>query len=424
VGTDRWLSLHYLRIPDLPAALRTSRPSLYSDECYDVETGRLVTASPTLLRQYSFDVGKFILSTGAERVSRFLNDFSSMTPLERYTAARDFETFFLELEEKLMPLELKFDLACDINQLNNPESCRRACHSLISFTSGQRLRCTVMRQFLLDQDAPIDLRVAALEHARKIVEVTPLLVTLSSSPWVSFSSSWCSGHLFCAASTFAIVYLGEKEQDLQDLNWFAGKIFEVIEALSFLGVKDRVAKRCEELLTALCTGKAWLRERFMASRTGRASTNLLQKRKKSFEDDEEDSQAKVDEDFLKDLSEARKGNLPGHTHMVDLDKGTTFSPLTDNKRNSINVIGEVGPSTGQSNGANRSQQNIFSLDAPSREQHQQLNGMQNSQLPPPSSELTTEPWGSWPLLNDQQWSSLLSTLEEDMNTLAANAAAV
>ena len=380
---DRWLSLHFLRIADLPGDIRASRPTYYNDECYDPDTGRLNTKTPTQRSDSSFEEAKYQLSRGAVKVSSFLNRFHTLAPEERYQEARQIEDFFVALENGGFPSNLRFELACDVNNLKTPDGSRRACHSLIAYSSAWRLRCTVMRQFLLDLDAPIDLRTASLEHARKIIEATPILVTLSSSPWVSFSSSWCSGHLFCAASTFAIVYLGETEQDLQDLNWFASKIFEVIEALAFLGVKDRVAKRCEELLTALCTSKDWLRDRFLASRSGKAH---LQRR-----------------------------NLPqpsptDHPHMAILPGVQSLLP-----ESSTSIYSLFGKSTPYSTKGLETT-GVASDKAPSGSRAKATAGVEQT-TPPQSSESlgkgtpdSTDAWPNWPLLDDKQWAALLNTL--------------
>jgi hypothetical protein len=411
---DRWLSLTYQRISDLPAEFRTTRPGYYSFENFDVNTGRRQFASKKFLSNAPWELGKYLLTCGADRVNRYLYNFLRLTPEQRYEEARQVDSFIDSLMQQL-PREIDYEIAFKKGvSPSSPETARLAGQALIGYTSSARLRCLVMRQFLLDPKSPPDLRVAALEHARKIVETTSDLVTMSTNPWLSFSSAWCSNHLFCAASTFAIVYLGdEREQNLQDLNWFASKIFEVIEAMSFLSAKDPVSKRCEELLTALCTSKDWLRERFLASRSGRAAT---QYRRKGSSHDSSTTQSTHQED----LSNALKGNIPGFNSLL-----MKADPYSDGSNGSAQ--GGTSMST-HSNSTNSALWNSSPLPislsnmAPSQamiSSPEAINQLQNNVAAPDKVD-SSEAWANWPLLNDQQWFSLLNTLEQDMSALAGN----
>jgi hypothetical protein len=425
---DRWLCLFYLRMPDLPYNVRTPRPNDYSDDSYDVDTGRYIAKSPEYLHQKDYEAGKYLLSDGAHRVSKFLYDFGTMQPAERYMEARVVETFLSQLEES-MPASLNFGEACNVAKLGTPEGARLACQSLIAYTSTQRLRCTVMRQFLLDRQAPLDLRIAALEHARKIIEVTPVLITLSSSPWVSFHSSWCSGHLFCAASTFAIVFLGEMEDDLQDLNWFASKIFEVIEALSFLGKKDRAAARCEELLTALCTSKDRLRERFLSSKSGRSANGGQGKKKREGVDFNVD-----DPSFIVPRSRSSQSSSGSVLAMSPtLTQAVKSSPSHEPghwQQQVTTVVEQANQSMGQypqttlppAVAATTSTAAAIPLSGDFRTSSASYFPTTTPTMVSPNGDIFDSPTSmeslpNWPLLNDQQWSSLLDTLELDMNSL-------
>jgi len=413
--TDRWLALNLQRLSDLPSKIRLTQPSHAAFDSYDIDTGQRNRANQKKLPNASWEHCKYIMSSGSDRVNRFLYKFLRLTPEQRYEEARQVDSLLGTIIDEV-PSELVYEVAFreGVN-LSSPETARIACQALIVYASAYRLRCTVMRQFLLDPQSPMDLRIAALEYARKIVETTANLVTMSSNPFIAFSSSWCSGHLFCAASTFAIVYLGDTEQDLQDLSWFASKIFEVIEALSFLSAKDSVAKRCEELLTALCTSKDWLRERFLASRSGKAVT---QRRKDSSTD------SGSNYTHQEDLSNARRGNVPGFnplllnadTYKSGSSVGHNDSPMNPgNNGTPTNTDDTSGlwnglPLPMSTSVVTPSQATMLSPKA--------VNTLQDYPIPQSKVDSSTEPWPSWPLLNDQQWFTLLNTLEQDMSTLA------
>ncbi|UZJ54894.1 hypothetical protein CBS101457_004214 [Exobasidium rhododendri] len=413
IATDRWVSLHYLRFSDLPTKLNVLKPTLYSDDCYDSETGHFVAKSPTFSRHRSYGIGKEMLASSAEKIRIFLFDFLQHTPSERYRLARDLDAYLQNIEDNELPANLKFELVCDINRLATSDDAQTAAQSLICYTTLKRLRCTVMRQFLLDHEAPLDLRMAALEHARSIIQTTSIVVTLSSSPWVCFSSTWCSSHLFCAASTFAIVYLGETEQDLQDLNWFATKIFEVIEALSFLGAKDRIAKRCEQLLTALCTGKDWLRERFLASRSGKISVHQRKQQGDSLE-------TQSDLGYMKSLKEAQRGKFTGLDSILNGDNPGPL-PLPLNGNSTVFEFPADSAKVIQAPSRKDSQPSIPHTSSPVTFTSSELRDGTNQASTRATYNLATaEAWENWPLLNDQQWSSLLASLERDMNALPGN----
>lgn len=67
-------------------------------------------------------------------------------------------------------------------------------------------------------------------------------VTLASCPWVAFQTSWNSQHLFVAATTFATVFLDDRDDKQMwpaaDLDWFSSQVFEVSTArVTALGVR-------------------------------------------------------------------------------------------------------------------------------------------------------------------------------------------
>lgn len=412
--SDRWQSLSHQRIPDLPSTFRVQKPNHYSFDNYDVETGRLMASIPSMLSNSAFEKCKYMLSIGSDRVNSYLYNFLRWSPEERYQQAKEVDAYLDTLWIKELPIDLHYEVACKEKTFTDPVSARRASQSLIAYTSANRLRCTVMRQFLLDPKSPMDLRIAALEYARKVVETTPTIVTLSTNPWTSFSCSWVSGHLFLAASTFAIVYLGDGEQDLQDLNWFASKIFEVIEALSFLSAKDLLAKRCEELLTALCTSKDWLRERFLASRSGKP---MIQNRKNSSHDNANDFSHR------EYLSKARQGTVPGmSTRIMNPD---TYNNTASNGQSSMTIVSTVGVNNDSSPDSlwtsppmtttpNSIVPPIFEVSTSAKAIESLQNNVGHHGLS------ASQPWANWPLLNDQQWSHLLNTLEQDMISLSDN----
>lgn len=443
---DRFLSVHFLRSPTLPERSNFQQGTYYTDENYDSKTGKLIGDTLNLLPSYPYHSKKQLLSVCAHKTAIFLLNFLRLSPPERYQAAKDLDAEIQMAGEKALSGELKFEDACNLSTMNTPSSIQRACQSLVVYTSLRRQRCTITRQFLLDSDAPVELRVSALEHAKCIIEAVPIIIAVATSPYLAYSVSWTSGHLFCAASTFAIVYLGEEEQKetSAELDWFASKIFEVLDALSVLSLKDRVAQRCEELLIALCTSKDTLRAKFTASKTGKRQQSRLRER---------ESMAKQREKFESSVNtehsrNAHKETWPGFRSLMP-EEGTGHIPpgvahVADAPSRSPAYLRKLPKSgTPSSTKSNTTPNTNFSANR-SNTQHGNdiLNNNSNSgffsspeHIPGQTTtsgnhstdsrnnsvaEETPESGEWWPALNDGQWNALINSLGGDWDSLAAN----
>lgn len=438
---DRFLSVHFLRPPTLPERSNFQHGTYYADECYDTKTGKLVGGTMEVLSSYPYHSRKSEISLCAHKTAMFLLNFLRLSPPERYQAARDLDAEIQLAAERALSGELKYEDACNLSTMNSPGSIRRACQSLIIYTSFRRQRCTITRQFLLDSEAPVELRVSALEHAKYIIEAVPIIIAVATSPYLAYSPSWTSGHLFCAASTFAIVYLGEEEQKetSAELDWFAGKIFEVLDALSVLSLKDRVAQRCEELLIALCTSRDTLRAKFTASKTGKRQQVRLRER---------ESMAKQREQFESSVNteHSRKANKeawPGFRSLMP-EEGTGHVPpgvalVADAPSRSPAYLkrpSKAGtPSSAKSNASfstnrhnaqfvndpiNNSSASFFSSPEQMPGQTNTSGNHSSDSRNNSIAEETPEAGEWWPALNDGQWNALINSLGGDWDSLAAN----
>lgn len=440
---DRFLSVHFLRYPTLPEVSHFQRGTYYTDECYNTESGNLNEGTLNILSSYPYHSAKATLSICAHKTAMFLLNFLRLSPVDRYQAAKDLDAEIQAAGETALAGELKFEEACNLSSMNSPGSIRRACQSLIVYTSFRRQRCTITRQFLLDTEAPVELRVSALEHAKCIIEAVPIIIAVATSPYLAYSPSWTSGHLFCAASTFAIVYLGEEEQKetSAELDWFASKIFEVLDALSVLSLKDRVAQRCEELLIALCTSRDTLRAKFTASKTGKRQQVRLRERENMAKQREEfesnvnsEHSRKAHKEawpgFRSLMPEEGTGHIPpGVAHVADAPNRSsvylrnisgTPSSTRSNATFDNNYSGNRGtPHLGNEKVSN-SNASFFSSPEQIPGQNTNSGNHSNDSRNNSIAEETPESGEWWPALNDGQWNALINSLGGDWNSLAAN----
>lgn len=168
--------------------------------------------------------------------------------------------------------EMHFESSTKNISSSKPSAFRHAAQALSMYSASEFLLCLITRPFLMNDAAPAHLQFAALNHARKIIEAMPVLVTLANSPWVSSSTfNWSSGHLFTAATIFATVFLSdhgdaEKLWPAEDLDWFSTVMFDIVDSfhLVFQGSRSYTAKVCKDLLLALCNSREALKERFQS----------------------------------------------------------------------------------------------------------------------------------------------------------------
>lgn len=281
ITMDRWCSMHVGRSGELMGKVNVRYP-----------TTRLPHA---LMRNHFMGV--------ISRVFGYTKQCSSLDENSRFAAARELDAEILAFQAQLPP-DLQFN-NISLSDME-PERMRNAAPSLTFYFSCRYLRIVIMRPFLMDQNAPLDLRFASLQHARAIIESMPHLVALSSSPYVSFPAAWNSQFLFTAAATFASVVLSKNEVNAmhednqvkktrigwaehipssnkivtiwpeEDLDWFASTLFDVIQTFDVVsqGARGHTAKTCKNLLMGLCSSRETLRKRFQdreKARIGRIS---------------------------------------------------------------------------------------------------------------------------------------------------------
>lgn len=109
-------------------------------------------------------------------------------------------------------------------------------------------------------------------------------MALTRAPTIPFSPAWTSIHLLAASATFAVPFLsndGEGSSPTsamsgiwprENLDWFAHKIFDVLEVLdSFDSAGNYASKICRQLLFGLCTSRKELQDRFVQRQSALAN---------------------------------------------------------------------------------------------------------------------------------------------------------
>lgn len=258
----------------------------------------------------------------------------------------------------------------------------------------------------------------------------------------------------------------------ENLSWFANNIFEVIEALSLVSEKDRVAKQCEGLLLALCTSRDKLRERFAGRRSLVQRWNAKQGFGRSFNTgmiwsgtriEPESSLDQVWKSFPSSSSPSKIAESTS-TSMQTIRASSTssFSSQTHSSapKSSLTGVNWNSPSGGTSGNpssrstaqhsppVNFSDDGSSSLGAgaipnspvnlgntqratpPTQMLHTSAtagSGVVPSHRTPsssgqvssaPSESFTSLAGASWPLLDETQWSDLLLQLDNDLDTFA------
>lgn len=185
--------------------------------------------------------------------------------------------------------------AADGTALNDPFRLGFIAHT---WSNAYTLRSMLARPWLDDPDAPEDLRFAALVHARKVLEIIPFIRAITDNPLVCRHAVWNPDNLLTASMTFAVPFLsaecggpgsgsssgssapaaasGSHTWPSSDLDWFASKIFDTLQFFEELGSQgNRSAQVCQLLLHGLCTQRKELRQRYLASRHGRARVERM-----------------------------------------------------------------------------------------------------------------------------------------------------
>lgn len=198
----------------------------------------------------------------------------------------------------------------ELNQLH-----REFAEALIMTSSWLSLRCLLTSNLMfLPWVGEKGLRYSALNLARRLIELLPGIWMMASSPYVPFSSSWISRHLFLACTVLAVPILGQEtspphshlssypsneeglglEGDFApsrlqksqfyakiptskslethpipasnsvDLDWFSGKLLEIADLFSKLAERgDQTSAVNMKLIHALLNSRSELRDRVL-----------------------------------------------------------------------------------------------------------------------------------------------------------------
>lgn len=88
---------------------------------------------------------------------------------------------------------------------------REFAEALVLTSSWLSLRCLVTSNLMfLPWVSDAGLRYYALNLARRLIELLPSIWMMASSPYVPFSSSWISRHLFLACTVLSVPILGQE----------------------------------------------------------------------------------------------------------------------------------------------------------------------------------------------------------------------
>ena len=164
----------YQRAMDLDAPIAVEQPEYVSADCWDTTTGARIEPSTASPNSSAYLVSRNQYSELILQLHRFLRTLANTPTAERYASALAIDARFVESDARL-PSELRFENARANMTPNDPASHVTAAQAIVRHCSTRYLRCSLMRPFLLDRAAPPNLRYAALEHARKILETMPTL---------------------------------------------------------------------------------------------------------------------------------------------------------------------------------------------------------------------------------------------------------
>ncbi|KAK0559586.1 hypothetical protein OC861_006594 [Tilletia horrida] len=288
ICVDRWHAVFNYNHADLDRELEyIQKPTLLRFSRYDYQTGALLTTNdglrgakfgfcppgitlPYLSLKARNDMSNLIL-----RTCLFNRDVANMTNLVRQQKALAIESAFDDFIAQLDP-ELDYVSASAAAHPLQPRPTlplQRAATALHIWCSVWSLRCILTRVFLRDLTAIPELRFASLKYARSIIESMHATYTLSTSPWISFPSTWLTGQMFVAATTFASLFLTDSSPSAADtasefgnenLDWFASNIFDVVATLDMLALdkKNSAANTSREILIKSCNATEALRDRF------------------------------------------------------------------------------------------------------------------------------------------------------------------
>ncbi|KAJ9478989.1 C6 transcription factor [Pseudozyma hubeiensis] len=123
-----------------------------------------------------------------------------------FTGGRSSSQILAELPEIL---ERNQHLSMSNAQLNQMH--RDFANALIMTSSWLSLRCLVTSNLMfVPWVSDVASRYCALNLARRLIELLPSIWMMTSSPYVPFSSSWISRHLFLACTVLCVPILGQE----------------------------------------------------------------------------------------------------------------------------------------------------------------------------------------------------------------------
>lgn len=119
-------------------------------------------------------------------------------------------------------LERNLHLSMSDTQINKVH--RDFANALVLTSSWLSLRCLVTSNLMfLPWVSDVASRHNALNLARRLIELLPSIWMMASSPYVPFSSSWISRHLFLACTVLSVPILGQEPTSSSDAHARADK---------------------------------------------------------------------------------------------------------------------------------------------------------------------------------------------------------
>ncbi|GAC93400.1 C6 transcription factor [Pseudozyma hubeiensis SY62] len=135
------------------------------------------------------------------------------------TGGRSSSQILAELPEIL---ERNQHLSMSDAQLNQMH--RDFANALIMTSSWLSLRCLVTSNLMfVPWVSDVASRYCALNLARRLIELLPSIWMMTSSPYVPFSSSWISRHLFLACTVLSVPILGQESASASSTQAYVDK---------------------------------------------------------------------------------------------------------------------------------------------------------------------------------------------------------
>ena len=209
------------------------------------------------IRDTAFLEMKAMVSEAANEVITFLMMFPKITREKQHLEAEHLVMSLDEIEKDIVKRGISTSIFSPRKANHETNTRRRYCQALILYSSAWRLRITIGRQFLLDDLAVMEYRFGALSHATQVLSLLQPISEATSWEDVCFNSTWCSGHVYYAISTFALFYITDEAHSFDKkkfstyLLWFEEHIEQMLVTLSKFDSDDKQAHLCHSFLKNL-----------------------------------------------------------------------------------------------------------------------------------------------------------------------------